>query len=443
MQTIRFQNLTPETYPAESRDFQLLCRLYDSIYNGVKYDTDSIIYLLDTWKIQSNMLPLLQTKLGFFSNKKFDDNQLRYILSVFPDLVRNKGSLNAIKKLLNMCLKLNNIPGSFTVSVADSATVINGVLIDAHTIIVGIDTILKSTEILNELAKYILPAGFGFYIYFYKNLNTLDKIYINDDVKLLFSSSNIMAQIRGSYKLYDDELENNLLGAVDTVWLNSIDSKPSTNFLGIFDTVSALPVSSTKGHIAIADHEMYYYENGWHKLDFIGNYNELTLANIPNPQNYDVAGILNNNKYYIYVGDSYIDSNYRGVYESTDDVPNVEENDLINLMESVTTYKLYRDGQWNDVAYRGTFSSSDQVYQEYKSTVAPVIDLRDFRQYILGFFVTLQNKLALTLVETLSYNLVILNGANYYMYNNNVWNNYSDTLYMLKQYYVTNNSDGD
>lgn len=443
MQTIRFQNLTPEAYPNESRDFQLLCRLYDSIYNGVKFDADSIIYLTDTWKMQSNALPLLQTKLGFFSNYNFNDTDLRYILSVFPDLVRNKGSLKAIKQLLNMCLKLNNISGSFTISVSESSTAINGILIDAHTIIVGLDTILKTTDILNELAKYILPAGFGFFVYFYKNLNTLDKVYFNDDVKLLFSSSNIMAQVRGSSQLYSDTLEDTLLGAVDTIWINSVDSMPSDNFIGIYSTKSSLPTSAKDGSIAIAAHELYYYHSSWNKLKFLGNYDDLTVTNIPNPSTYDVAGIINNNKYIIYVGQATIECNYRGIYDSVSDVTNVAEDDLISLSDSVKSYMLYRDGEWHTVAYKATFSSTDQVYEEYKKTSAHITDLRDAKQYFINFLVTLQNKLAISLTETSSYNLVILKGANYYMYYNNVWQDYTDALYMLKQYYITNSSDGD
>ena len=67
MQTIRLQDLTPEVYTSESRDFQILCRLYDSSFNAIKYDTDSMKYLTDSRYIRSGMLPLLQTKLGMFT----------------------------------------------------------------------------------------------------------------------------------------------------------------------------------------------------------------------------------------------------------------------------------------------------------------------------------------------------------------------------------------
>ena len=203
MDTIRFQNLIPEVYTDESRDFQILCRLYDSIFNGIKYDTDSIKYIVDSKNIQSSLLPLLQTKLGFLTKKSLNDTEIRYVLRVFPELIRNKGSLNAIRKLLNMCLKLNNIAGEYTISYSDTDTIINGININSHTIIVGINSIINNTELINEIARYILPAGFSFYIYFYKNYNSMADIYLEDKVKLLYSSSNLSSQVRGSNSITD------------------------------------------------------------------------------------------------------------------------------------------------------------------------------------------------------------------------------------------------
>ena len=40
---LRLENNTPSIYCQKSRDFQLFCRLYDVVNNGVKFDIDSII----------------------------------------------------------------------------------------------------------------------------------------------------------------------------------------------------------------------------------------------------------------------------------------------------------------------------------------------------------------------------------------------------------------
>lgn len=36
------QEMVPEVYCRESRDFQILCRAYDSVLSGVKFDVDTI-----------------------------------------------------------------------------------------------------------------------------------------------------------------------------------------------------------------------------------------------------------------------------------------------------------------------------------------------------------------------------------------------------------------
>ena len=55
MSVIRVQEMTPQVYTEDSRDFQLLSRLYDSVFNGVKFDTDSILSLIDTKSCRRNM----------------------------------------------------------------------------------------------------------------------------------------------------------------------------------------------------------------------------------------------------------------------------------------------------------------------------------------------------------------------------------------------------
>ena len=80
MKLLRLQGEVPDPYVEQSRDFQLLVRLYDCVINSTKFDVDSIKKITDTSKIRTNLLSLLQTKLGFFSNAEIDDTSLRLIL---------------------------------------------------------------------------------------------------------------------------------------------------------------------------------------------------------------------------------------------------------------------------------------------------------------------------------------------------------------------------
>ena len=89
----RAQDNTPPYCVEASRDFQLFCRAMDVIANGVKFDIDSMIQVLDPMKVSDDMLELYATRVGFFHKKPIDSNVLRYIISAFPYIIKNKGTL--------------------------------------------------------------------------------------------------------------------------------------------------------------------------------------------------------------------------------------------------------------------------------------------------------------------------------------------------------------
>ena len=92
----RLQEHMPDVYVNESRDFQVLCRLYDFLFNGIKFDIDSIININDAFKINERLLPLLAIKEGFFTDVQFDSKTLRYILKAFPYIIKYKGTKSVV-----------------------------------------------------------------------------------------------------------------------------------------------------------------------------------------------------------------------------------------------------------------------------------------------------------------------------------------------------------
>ena len=68
MKRFRIRDNVPDAYVKRSRDFQLLCDLFDIVNNGVKFDIDSIMDLSNTELTRESMLPYLQAKLGFNSS---------------------------------------------------------------------------------------------------------------------------------------------------------------------------------------------------------------------------------------------------------------------------------------------------------------------------------------------------------------------------------------
>lgn len=157
----RLTENVPQVYVEQSRDFQLLCRLRDSIDNAVKFDILSMIDILDSMKIKDTMLPLLATKMGFFSKKlkDIDSKTLRYILSAFCIAVQHKGSRLGIEYAVNAVLKAENINASGSTPIAE--VIIDNVNYDV--------TILTSTELYNKTAldeflKYVLPIGYTYHV---------------------------------------------------------------------------------------------------------------------------------------------------------------------------------------------------------------------------------------------------------------------------------------
>lgn len=197
MELIRLVNETPEVYTEQSRDFQLLCRLYDCVINGLKFDTDNVVKVINTPEIRTNLLPLLQTKLGFFSTAHIEDTALRKTLEAFPLMVKKKGSLEAIGWAVNVYLKSRGVRGAMVIAATEEDTQVYDMTLPDHTIIIGLNTLYQESQIqLKEMFKYILPAGFGYFLYFYVNMQELSSLIESDSVAIIYVSDDLNAMVR-------------------------------------------------------------------------------------------------------------------------------------------------------------------------------------------------------------------------------------------------------
>lgn len=221
----------PEVYPAESRDFQLLGRLLDSVMNGVKFNIDAIKYLSSTADIMSSLLPLLQEKLGFFSKEKFTDQELRYILDAFPTIIKYKGSKKGIEEAINVFLRLHCMDSHtvYSIVVGDDSTSDSGYLeydiLNKYSIHIKIQSTPRDTKVLDEIFRYILPTGYLVEYIFYQTVNTSASDYIlykdtvNIDVR-----SNTLNNLRPSIDESELDTESKQRN-VGTVGDTEVDSK--------------------------------------------------------------------------------------------------------------------------------------------------------------------------------------------------------------------------
>lgn len=147
----RLQNNVPEIYVDRSRDFQLLCRLADISFNGTKHLIDSVLYTSSTSEMSGSLLRLLKSKVGYFKSDTLTDDQLRYLLSAFPSIIKDKGSEIGIKKAVYTWLRMFQLYGK-----------LSGVKVDNrdYAVYISIDSPPISTSILENILDYIVPAGY-------------------------------------------------------------------------------------------------------------------------------------------------------------------------------------------------------------------------------------------------------------------------------------------
>lgn len=145
------RNLVPEVYYNKSRDFQLLGRTFDVIFNYLKNNTSSIYDLPISDDSDSKLVDLMCLTLGFKQLHSYNIRQLKGLCSIFELALRNKGNIQSIELVLNMLLNVEGIKKQGYVSYDPT--------IDNYTVQVYVPTELRDMTLFNDMLNYILPAG--------------------------------------------------------------------------------------------------------------------------------------------------------------------------------------------------------------------------------------------------------------------------------------------
>lgn len=359
MSVLRLTKMTPDIYSQESRDFQLLCRIYDCVINGIKWDGDSTIKSIDTHNCRSEMLELLQTKLGFFTTKSFTMDELRMALEAFPDLVKSKGSLKAILGAVNTFLHTLHISTPVEIWCTKEETTIGSHVLKDHTLIIGIQASISDTTLLKEIFRYILPTGYDFYIYYYSKVTPIDRYVLHESAHLLFISEEIEDVIADE----PDESNtphpvSNTIGQFDDIKIAPKSSQYLSTYPGTFRGVlSSAPTDAVNGDTYIASSGLgtrnffFYNGSGFTKRNFRGCYTDLSL--VQNPVYRDVVILDNPNNNNYWYTKSYTTSyqgNYRGAYDYTSSVTNPADGDIISIHKATEIeWYVYYDGVWNKI----------------------------------------------------------------------------------------------
>lgn len=186
MSLFRISEHVPDVYSRKSRDFQLFCAVFDIVFGYLKYNIDSIRNITDTEYCNQKLIPLLQTKLGFYSDISIPSEDLRLILKAFPFLVKNKGSLTGITGALRIFLKVIGSDAEYEVKVLNKVYSSDGKYLEdeSYTINISTSEILTNTAVLDQILKYVVPAGY-IVKYTYKNTSdTITKIDYQDKTRI-------------------------------------------------------------------------------------------------------------------------------------------------------------------------------------------------------------------------------------------------------------------
>lgn len=198
---LRLQDNVPYVYPNESRDFQLLCRLFDGVNNSVISDIDSMTNIIESKNCNSVALGLLATKLGFFPKHELNSDELRTVLDAFPYIVRYKGSRRAIEESVSVFLKVNHINSGAYVEIVNKNQEDPE---ESYVVRIGLESRFRDVRVLDELFRYILPTGYRVEYFFYSRDIEIDRYFNRSKATLIIVSDNIQSSLYNSRYTHSD-----------------------------------------------------------------------------------------------------------------------------------------------------------------------------------------------------------------------------------------------
>jgi len=159
---------TPREYSKQSRDYQVIARLYSALFNYSKMYIDN----MQVWNsdIDDNLAILRAKTLNLDTEHSWDLTDLEAITSCFKYLISRKGAVEAIKSLICILMKVQNLDGT-----VDNSTV----TIKDNNLNIRIEDSLVTMGIIEDLFKYILPAGITYRITQYKSYDINDLVKTN------------------------------------------------------------------------------------------------------------------------------------------------------------------------------------------------------------------------------------------------------------------------
>ena len=150
----KLEENVPDVYVEMSRDFQLLCRVYDILVNSNIITQSKIRQQLNIDQIDDKLLKLLAGRLGFSSDNYIPTEVMRSILLQFPFMIKNKGTKVGIEQAIKSVIKQTSKVNSVYVSDITIATGEIKVIVESD------DASAVDISYLSNVLKYVVPVGY-------------------------------------------------------------------------------------------------------------------------------------------------------------------------------------------------------------------------------------------------------------------------------------------
>lgn len=218
----KFENKVPYYLSNNSRDFQLMTRVMDSIAMGQRADIQTMINLNSATKCKNSVLDLLAKKVGFFTSKYIDDNVLRHIIGAFQTAVKYKGTEYGIMQAIIAILKAENSIEKPQVTIVreNTAESINSYQVQIFTPIQIVNKVA-----LEEFLKYVIPIGWTYTIQTYQKADKpyQTELYGMDTVRYIKTLETIPSVIRSNVDDFGYSNESSSIVTIEDRVLGSID----------------------------------------------------------------------------------------------------------------------------------------------------------------------------------------------------------------------------
>lgn len=150
----KLEENVPDIYVEMSRDFQLLCRVYDIFVNSNIITQSKIRQQLNIDQIDDKLLKLLAGRLGFSSDNYIPTEVMRSILLQFPFMIKNKGTKVGIEQAIRSVIKQTSKVNSVYVS---DITIATG---EIKATVESDDASAVDMSYLSNVLKYVVPVGY-------------------------------------------------------------------------------------------------------------------------------------------------------------------------------------------------------------------------------------------------------------------------------------------